>query len=631
MKHRTSRAVQGLCLAMAAGALLLGAGPPARGGDIALLNPLSLTKFQDPLFVMPVATPSGTLDGSPLYDISISQFSWMFSSQGVLNNGTTVWGYGYVDSSGVTHSSMPGPTFVVQSNQTINVRYTNNLVDSNGNGLNHILPLDTTLMGMKDIMGNPMPQALTVVHLHGGHNPGIYDGNPWQEFCADPSSPPLLTSPSGIPGPGGNTVTYTYENKQEAAFLWYHDHSMGETHLNPYAGMAGGYKMTDAHEAALNLPAMTPLVLQDKMFTADGQLFFPRGPGDLVHPGTGNPLEGLPADFPGPNSVVTEMFGNVNIVNGTVWPHMDVEAKKYRFNLLDGANARVYVLELTAADGTVVPMYQIGTDGGLLPNTVTKTSLTMMPGERTDIIVDFSTLPAGTTVTMKNLGPDMMYGDPTLPAADPSTTGQVMQFRVGAVTTPDTSEIPLHPNTVTRLLPQNAAGKRTITLKETTAVDPWGRLMVQLNQTPFTAAPTEIVQLGDTEVWQFVNLTPDSHPMHIHDIEFQILGRQALLIDPVTGKFLPQVDPSAPYLPPDANELGWKDTLICPTGFETDIIAQFLDYTGDYVYHCHILDHEEFDMMRPFEVVTAPVPEPATMTILGLGGLGLLARRRRAA
>lgn len=628
MRGRRSSAVGGLFLVLAAGVLLFAAGAPAWGQVIPLLDPATLTKFQDSLYLATsnLAAPDGLYNGNPLYDIDIAQFTWKFSNQGPLANGTTVWGYGCKAPDGTINYSMPGPTFIVNSNQTISVRYTNSLTDSAGNGLSHILPLDTTLPGMAG-----MPQALTVVHLHGGHNPGIYDGNPWQEFCSDPASPPLMMSPSGIPGPAGNTVTYTYENKQPAAFLWYHDHSMGETHLNPYAGMAGGYKITDAHEASLNLPALVPLVLQDKMFTATGQLFYPRGPGDLVTPGGADPLAGLPASppFPSANSIVTEMFGNVNVVNGTVWPKMDVEARRYRFDFLDGANSRAYILELLKPDGTLLPIYQIGTDGGLLPDTVVKTSLTMMPGERADTIVDFTGLPAGTLVTMRNLGPDSMYqGDPKAAAADPNTTGQVMQFHItGDPATPDTSEIPLSPATVTRLLPQNAAGTRTITLKETTAVDPWGRLMVQLNQTPFEAAPTEIVTLGDTEVWKFMNLTPDTHPMHVHDVQFQILGRQALLVDPVTGEFLPQLDPVAPYLPPSADEMGWKDTLAMPQGFETDIIAQFLDYTGDYVYHCHILEHEEFDMMRPFVVV----PEPATLSFLLIGGAAaLLVRRRKA-
>ncbi|MCX5683567.1 MAG: multicopper oxidase domain-containing protein [Planctomycetota bacterium] len=621
MKRRTPTAIGSLFLVLTAGVLLCAAGAPAWGQVIPLLDPLSLTKFQDPLYsvLSNIAAPDDDYNGLALYDINISQFKWNFSSQGALANGTTVWGYGYKDTNGVIHNSMPGPTFVQQSGVPIAVRYTNNLVDEDGNALKHILPLDTTLMGVAGV-----PENRTVVHLHGGHLPGIYDGGPMNWFSSDPSAPA-----NGMGGPAGNSVIYQYPNNQPAALIWYHDHTLGETHLNPYAGMAGGYKIVDAHEASLNLPTLVPLVLQDKLFTADGQLFYPRGPGDLVHPGGANPLEGLPANFPSQASIVTEMFGNVNVVNGTVWPYMDVDAKKYRLNFLDGAQARAYILQLTTPDGTTLPMYQIGTDGGLLPATVVKTSITMMPGERVDACVDFSGLAAGTLVTLKNLGPDMMFGDPTLPAADPNTSGQVMQFRIkGAPSTPDTSNIPLNPNTVTRLLPQNAAGKRTITLKENTTVDPWGRLMVMLNQTPYEAATTEIVKLGDTEVWQFINLTPDTHPMHLHDVEFQIVGRHKLLVDPVTGEFTSTPDPNAADLPPEADEMGWKDTLQCPSGFETDIIAQFLDYTGEYVYHCHILEHEEFDMMRPFEVVE--VPEPATMMLL-IGGLAMLARRRRAA
>lgn len=604
--------------------VLAGMATPIFGQALPLLDPLTLTKFSDPLFSMPVAQPSGTMNGSPLYDINIGQFQWSFSSQ---IPAATIWGYGYADASGVTHYSFPGPTFSVNTNETVNVRYTNLLADPvSGAPLSNPLPVDTTLMeGM--IAG--LPTNRTVVHLHGGHNPGIYDGNPFQDFSSTPApgGTSFWMSPSGIPSPATNTVTYTYENKQQSALLWYHDHSMGTTHLNPYLGMAGGYKINDALEASLNLPPrMVPLVFQDKMFQADGQLFYPRGPGDLVTPGGATPLAGLPANFPSAASIIPEFFGNVNTVNGTVWPKMEVEPTLYRFPLLNASNSRTYMLQAQKPDGTFINWNIIGSDGGLLPAPVNAQALTIMPGERYDTVLDFTGLPAGTVVTMHNVGPDGPFmRDPAMVPADPATTGQVMQFWVRAPNLygAPAGTVPSALNPITRLDPAAAAGTRNITLNE--SADQYGRLMLLLNQTPFAAPVTEIVNLNDTEVWNFINVTPDVHPMHLHLVEFQVIGRQALLPDPLNpGSFLPQVDPGAPLLPPPPEEMGWKDTLQTWPGYQTSIIAQFTDYTGDYVYHCHILDHEDFDMMRPFVVV----PEPGTLCLVTLGGAILLIRRR---
>jgi len=604
MRRVKGQSVTGLLARVAVALLLICAtGSALAATVIPMLDPSTLTKFQDPLFIMPTAVPTGTLDGNPLYDVDISQFQWQFSSQ---LPKATVWGY---------NGSMPGPTFVVNSGQPISVRYTNNLVNNVGNALAQFLPVDTTMRCTTNL-----PQNRTVVDLYGGHVPASMDGCPWNWFGSDPAA-----GPNGTGGPAGNSVTYTYPNCQQAGYLWYHDNAMGQTRLNTYAGMVGSYLIHDAHEASLNLPTSeVPLVLQDKMFTADGQLFYPRGPGDLTNPGGPNPLAGLPKDFPSRNSAVSEFFGNVNVVNGTIWPKMDVEARKYRFQLLDGANARTYVVQLTTPDGQTLPIYQIGTDGGLLPNTVVKTTLRMMPGERTDVIVDFSGLEPGTIVTMKNIGPDSVYqGNPSAKPADPKTTGQVMQFCVGAATSSDTSVIPLQPSHVTRLKPQDAAVTRSITLRDST--DKWGRDMVTIcgsNGSPETTT----VNLGDTEVWDFFNLTEDTQPMHLHDVQFQIVGRQMLKVDPTTGEYLPEADPTAAFLPPDADELGWKDTLIMPQGYMTSIISRFDDFTGSYMFNCGILEHQEFDMMSPFEVVNAP--EPASMTLLALGSMLVLRRRR---
>jgi FtsP/CotA-like multicopper oxidase with cupredoxin domain len=337
-----------------------------------------------------------------------------------------------------------------------------------------------------------------------------------------------------------------------------------------------------------------------------------------------------------------------------VWPYLDVEPRKYRFRFLNGSQARFYSLALaertTSSPGPA--FYQIGSDGGYLaepvllndPVDVHSPRLVMGPGERCDVIIDFSTAAPGTEFILKNTG-KAPY--PAGDAPNPQTVGQVMLFRVVPLTSPDPSVIPPVLATVTRL--SNPTRTRVMTLNEMLLGD--APLGAMLNGMPFDAPATEYPTLGTTEMWEVVNLTGDTHPIHIHLVQFQLLNRQKLntrryemAFDAANGE-LPNntytpVEP-APYLrgkpvPADANERGWKDTFRMNPGEVTRILVRFapqddspafaFDATAEpgYVWHCHILEHEENDMMRPYHLVApAQMVAQATATNTGIGLPGI--------
>jgi spore coat protein A len=433
------------------------------------------------------------------------------------------------------------------------------------------------------------------------------DGLPQHWFTPDPTAPA-----NGIGGPAGNSFLATYHNNQRAAGIWYHDHALGITRLNVYAGLAGLYFVRDAVEQSLNLPTgpyEVPLVLQDRRFYANGQLFYPAGPGDLTNPGGGTPLAGLPPDFPSTSSVVPHAFGDVNLVNGKIWPYLEVEPRKYRFRMLNGANARFYNLVLDAGAAGSVPFHQIGTDAGLLANRVDRNSLLMGPADRADVIVDFSQYAVGSSITMRNIGPDGPFGLDAGGVANPDTTGQVMQFKVVAPTAPDTSALPAQLAPIDRYSAANAVLTRQIDLLDD--MDAYGRPIMTIDGKMFTDPITEVSRLGDLEIWSLVNNTRDAHPIHLHLAHMQILDRVHRQTGPI---------PLEPF------ELGWEDTIVVNPRETVRVFVKFEQFTGAYVWHCHILEHEDYDMMRPLEVI----PEPAGATaIVATCALLLRPRRRR--
>jgi spore coat protein A len=574
----------------------------------ALLDPSTLTKYVDLLpnpQDNPIA-PTGMLDGADYYEVSIGQFTQKLHRDLAP---TTLWGY---------NNSYPGPLFNVNAGSTIKVKWTNNLVDALGQPLEHLLPYDTTLHGAgggSHGMGGSVPQARTVTHLHGGIMSAGSDGYPEDWFSADPNA-----AANGLGGPAGNSMVTTYPNVQRSAQLWYHDHAMAITRLNVYAGMAGFYTIRDAEEAALNLPSgkyEVPMVIQDRSFRENGQLFYPAGPDDTGaashnHGGAGmgnDPLASLPDNFPSDASVVPHFHGNTNLVNGVVWPLMEVEPRKYRFRLLNGANARFYDLRLEDANQSVLTMHQIGTDVGFLGARADRSNVLLAPADRADVIVDFSQYNAGDELFLRNLGPDGPFGLNAGPAANVNTTGQVMKFKVVPLTGIDSSSLPSALPTIEKLNAADSVKTRVFTLSQ--SIDEYGRPKLLLNGRTWADAMTEVIQLGAVEIWQFNNATPDSHPMHLHLGHFQVLerfNRQTQTVIPIP-----------------THDQAWEDTITVNPRENLKILVRFDQFVGRFVWHCHILEHEDYEMMRPLLVV----PEPGGIALAGmaLAAVGKLRRR----
>lgn len=355
--------------------------------------------------------------------------------------------------------------------------------------------------------------------------------------------------------------------------------------MNVYAGLAGMYIIRDKEERELNLPAgkfEIPLVIQDKSFLEDGSLFYPASVDS----------DELPPDFPNP-SITPGFSGDFIVVNGKVWPYLEVERRKYRFRILNASNERFYRIRLSSGQ----PFIQIGSDGGLLHRPVCTDEITIAPAERVDVIIDFSKYKAGAQIEMTNDAPTPFdFGEPP----DPNTTGRIMQFRVIESESPDTSVIPSFLSKINKLRQCEATRIRDIILDVTN--DRFGRLKFMLSNHEYIDRITERPVLGDVEIWRLINPSLGAHPIHLHLVQFQVIDRIPLDVDAynLTGQIRYAGKPELPAL----NERGWKDTVIAPSGYVTRIIMRFGPYTGRYMYHCHILEHEDYDMMRPFEVVS---------------------------
>jgi spore coat protein A, manganese oxidase len=502
----------------------------------------AVPKYVNELPIPAVLMP--TEPGGTEYEVIMSEFQQFLGIYSPTTGDplmTTVWGY---------NGFYPGPTFEAHLGTPISVRYINDLPES------HLLPLDTTIHGAN--MGAPEVRA--VVHLHGGHIDPEYDGGPDDWF---------------VPG---EFVDYWYRNDQEAATLWYHDHALGITRLNVYAGLAGFYLVRDDFEDSLNLPAddfEVPIVIQDRSFYDDGSLAYPDDP----IPGT---------DIP---SIVPEFFGDVILVNGMAWPYLEVEPRKYRFRVLNGSNSRFYNLRLTGGP----MMWQIGTDGGFLPIATPLSQLLLSPGERADLIVDFSMFEGETIIMRNNAKAPFPMGEP----ANPQTTGQIMQFRVTKpLSGPDESNLPIFIRDIEPLMTDLPPRYLDLVEEE----DEFGRVLSLLNGMLYDDEVTEIIELDTTEEWVLINATVDAHPIHLHQVQFQVISRQKFNAQSyMPGDLTTLRLIGLPKMPP-MNERGPKDTVIAYPGEVTRIIAHF-DIAGRYVWHCHILEHEDHEMMRPFDVV----------------------------
>ncbi len=507
-----------------------------------------LTPFQDPLPIPSIAVPTtGTAGGVAHYNMYIRQFNHQFHAQ---LPATPVWGY---------NDQYPGPTIEARENLQVTTTWINDLrVNGPGSAFRafHVLPVDQCLHG-PDVTGRT---PVTVTHLHGAHLRPDSDGDPDTAFA-----------------PGQTSTLYTYPNNQHGATLWYHDHALGLTRLNVYMGLAGFYLIRDSIEDGLNLPSghnEIPLVIQDRSFAAGGFLKY--------------------------NASFTDhFFGDFAVVNGKVWPYLDVRQGKYRFRIVNGSNTRTWGLRLQGPAGGAalsVPAWQIGSDLGLLAAPVSlgggvlrPSTVTIMPGERAEVVIDFSGYAAGSVITWVNTAPV-----PYPAGGDGPNISDVMQFRV--IGTPgDTAPLPATLKSVPRTPEAEATITRDFKLNKIAETicnhDMW-----QINGLMWDDI-TEFPKLGDTEIWRWVNQSGVSHPMHMHLVEFQVLDRDTFTIG-AGGEVIPD---GTPTLPPTW-ERGWKDTVQASPQQVTRVIARFADYPGTFPYHCHILDHEDHEMMRQFTV-----------------------------
>lgn len=686
--------------------------------------------------------------------------------------GTYVWAYEVKDGKNTYGPSFPGPTIEAKRGIKTHVKYKNALhpfTDIKGKHLagpllQKFLTVDLSFewanplkwpqfgqgydtydptvypFGTGMPQGNPGiyegPQPM-VPHLHGAEVPSFSDGDPNSWF----------TPKKGFKGESYVTNKYIYPNTQPATALWYHDHVLGETRLNVYAGLAGYYFVRGEPESSVSPPLPQgkyeiELLIADRQFDTNGQLFFPDG-----NPLTAG-LNGPPGNPDINPYAIPEFFGDVICVNGKSWPYLEVEPRRYRFRILNASNARMYGLYLTCGKSPLQvfqpAIWQIGTDGGLLDTPVNINSfvpftynpsnlcppddpnlgpvfsaprLFLAPAERVDIIIDFSGF-EGKILTLNNDAPAPFPSGGT--QLDPDVEGLVMQFRVqNHSSSIDESFNPAAPGATLRSGQQaivrlvNEQGglapgvvpnlTRSIVLIE--QEDPYSTapVVVTINNTsysgrnPYNNQPvpdsipynkgsifvTEIPQIGSTELWEIINLTPDMHPIHIHLIQFQILNRQVFYVGNIVPPFTcagsyrdlyetlwDDYPNRLPYVPPgtiytygsplsylstpklggnpdvtpfllgdpiicDPNEYGWKDTIKMSPGTVTRLVVRWapqsipvgdvsagqnlfmfdptatlgvkndgFGYPGGsgYVWHCHIIDHEDNMMMRPLQL-----------------------------
>jgi len=569
----------------------------------------ALTKYVD-LLPVPTSffgfayTPTGlNAAGVPHYDIAASAF---FQKLHRDLPATYLWGYG---------GTFPSRTIEATVGQPIEVSWINNLQPTDAHPVASAIDR-LNVAGMNDMNGVPWPDQRITTHLHGGHVPWTSDGGPKTWYTG-----PFWRAAKTAYVPGNKVIfdglnngsTYLYPNNQIGTTLWYHDHAMAITRYNVYAGLAGFWLLRDARESTMfALPSGAyeiPIVIQDRIFNADGSLYYTPAP------------------------AVPEFFGDTMVVNGKVWPRLQVEPRKYRLRFLNGCNARFMRMQFvqataietlpSARNWTTLPYTQLGAEGGFFAAPAApQTQMLLAPAERADVVVDFAGL-AGKKFILFNDAATPFNGSSSTKGAIP----EVMMFDVSLpLTGTDTSKIPPSFDGLGGFVdPQgnpaapNIAAATSVPKTLTEIALPNGMLMQLIDQSgydtdPITGAPsaTETATLGSNEIWQITNTTVDTHPIHLHQTAFQILDRQAVNVNAYVKALgrLPGIDPT-PFLTgtrmaPDASEAGWKETVRANPGEVTRIAIRWTDYAGNYVYHCHILEHEEHDMMRALTILPAP-------------------------
>jgi spore coat protein A, manganese oxidase len=526
------------------------------------LSPAGLAQFVDALPLPPVLRPHWR---------SVTNISMLPCEQKLHRDlpPTPLWGYNGI---------YPGPTFETRRGSPIRVKWTNDLPTE------HFLPVDPTIHGAE----SDKPAVRTIVHAHGMKVLPESDGYPEAWVTSEGQTGPELFNPD----------PFEYPIDQQAMGSWYHDHTLGIVRLNIYAGLAGFWFIRDAVEDRLNIPKAqfeVPLMIQDRLFNPDGSFLYPVADGGTHQ------------------FWIPEFFGDTMLVNGKAWPYLDVEARKYRLRLLNACNARFLNMTLVQADDNGNPMgmagplfHVIGTGGGLLPEPAALHQLLQGPSERFDVIVDFSGK-KGKFFVLKNDAPA------PFPGGGEVVPTEIMMFRVvKPLSSPDRSSIPeeLNPEPLS-LNPRSAVKSRDLILSELDR-DPDGfPIIALLDNKNWDDPVTENPKVGSTEIWNLVNTTGDEHPKHIHLVQFQILGRRPF--DPDVYQNTGKIVFTGPTQQPAPEErFAYKDVVKAPPGMITKLIMRFDLPTGTkiipghnykYVWHCHILEHEDNEMMRPYNVV----------------------------
>jgi spore coat protein A, manganese oxidase len=654
------------------------------------LDPGDVSKFVTPMLVPPVMPKADTIvrRGTTIdyYEISMKQFAQQILPAPLPK--TTVWGYGAVKSAsptGLLLHNAPSLTIEAQVNQPVRVKWINDLTDADGKYLPHLLPVDQTLHWANPPGGNrdrdteptfastpgpytgPVP---IVTHVHGAVGVGD-DSDGYAEAWYLPKArniPPAYARNGtwyrffeakaarsyGV-GWGPGFATFQYPNHNRAATIWYHDHVLGMTRLNVYAGPAGFYlirggpsdSVLDSRtggEASLPGPAPKenekfppdktyfeiPIAIQDRSFNEDGSLFYPD---------TREFFDGIVGPFIPPAHEDRfspiwnpEFFGNTIMVNGNTWPFLEVEQRRYRFRFLNGCQSRFLILDFNAIPG--VKVWQIGNEGGFLAAPVNITAdhgnrLLMGLAERADVIVDFTDVSLGKHV-LGNVGPDEPFGGGVpgddFPVADPGTTGQVMEFRVGPAVEDDDSTPPqyLQLPAIAPLPVETKTRRLALIEKVGHGFDEDGNEIEgpleallgtvtgdgDLVEREWHHEVTENPVTGDTEVWEMYNTTADAHPMHIHEVAFEVVNREGLVLDEATGEVISPIQLDGTISPPEPWETGFKDTVIAYPGQVTRVRAKF-NTPGQFVWHCHIVEHEDNEMMRPYRIGPPQPGQPA--------------------
>ena len=639
------------------------------------LDPSDVPKYVTPMLVPPVMPRAGTMrqpGGRPidLYEISMREFRQQILPAGLPT--TKVWGYGAVSAQGnrglLLHNA-PSLTIEAMWNRPVRIKWINELVDADGNYLPHLLPVDQTLhwanppggAGGRDsrpeFAETPGPYTgpvPIVTHVHGAVGVGddsdgyaeawyLPDANDipagyategtWYDFFAGKAA-----AAYGVTwGPG--FATFQYPNENRASTIWYHDHALGMTRLNVYAGPAGFYLVRGGPDDVVlasrtGLPASLPgpaprendkfppnkpyreipIAIQDRSFNGDGSLFYPDTREFFDEIASPYIPEGEFSPIWNP-----EFFGNMIIANGNTWPFQTVEQRRYRFRFLNGCQSRFLILDFGGIPG--VEVWQIGNEGGFLVAPVNLTEghenrLLLGLAERADVIVDFTDVPVGNHV-LGNVGPDEPFGGGVpgvdFEPADPGSTGQVLQFRVVPAVDADDSTPPqflqlpplaaLPPETVTRPLALiekmgmgfDAEGNELEGPVEALLGNVVGGVAEEkLWMDPVTENPA----VGATEVWEMYNTTGDAHPMHVHEVVFEVVNREGLVLDD-DDEVVEPITLDGNVTPPEPWETGFKDTVIAYPGQVTRVRARF-STPGQFVWHCHIVEHAANEMRRPY-------------------------------